>query len=105
MRILRGCTATSCIADCGDHAAFGFRFRRRRSTSKEIRISITIISAVPDILVRVPGDMERNLTVVEVKAVKGLGGAGDDSTISVVVQITLSLLRGVFLVYGDAGRQ
>ena len=34
--------------------------------------------AVPDLLVHVPGDMEGNLTVVEVKSVNGLGSAADD---------------------------
>jgi hypothetical protein len=59
--------------------------------------------AVPDLLVHVPGDMERNLTVVEVKSVKGLGGAVDDFRKLQWFCDHAQYFRGVFLVYGDAG--
>jgi hypothetical protein len=60
-------------------------------------------AAVPDLLVHVPGDMRRNVAIVEAKSAKGLGGTGDDLRKLGWFCAKAQYFRGVFLVYGEAG--
>ena len=57
----------------------------------------------PDLLIHVPGDMDDNLAVVEVKSANGLGGTrGDLQKLSWFCE-NARYFRGIFLVYGEAG--
>lgn len=60
-------------------------------------------ASVPDLLVHVPGNMDRNLAIVEAKSAKGLGGTRDDLRKLAWFCDNAHYFRGVFLVYGDAG--
>jgi len=60
-------------------------------------------ASVPDLLVHVPGNMDRNLAIVEAKSAKGLGGTGDDLRKLGWFCNSARYFRGVFLIYGDAG--
>jgi hypothetical protein len=60
--------------------------------------------AEPDLLVHVPGNMEANLAVVEIKSANaGLGGIREDLRKLNWFCANARYFRGIFLVYGDAG--
>ena len=60
--------------------------------------------AQPDLLVHVPGNMDENLAVIEVKSANvGLGGIRDDLRKLNWFCGNARYFRGVFLMYGEAG--
>lgn len=60
--------------------------------------------AEPDLLVHVPGNMEDNLAVVEVKSANvGLGGVREDLRKLNWFCANARYFRGIFLVYGEVG--
>ena len=60
-------------------------------------------AAVPDLLVHVPGNMDENLAIVEIKSANGLGGATGDLRKLGWFCENARYFRGLFLVYGEAG--
>ena len=60
--------------------------------------------AEPDLLVHEPGNMDRNLAVVEVKSANvGLGGIRDDLRKLTWFCENARYFTGIFLMYGEAG--